>query len=145
MRTSNLQALFCGGKASTGDSPLYPSIPLSSSGNFPCNDGINGIKDIQLLWEGNTQVILPEVWTNRHVALKNVFLLLCWCFTALRHILGHFGRGQLTYPHCSWASLLGRLPVLSAHSFANNWQLPFLSQRKGKNGRTFFFRDQIST
>ena len=23
------------------------------------------------------------------------FSWLCWCFTALRHILGHFGRGQL--------------------------------------------------
>ena len=26
----------------------------------------------------------------------NRFRRLCWCFTALRHILGHFGRGQLT-------------------------------------------------
>ena len=25
-----------------------------------------------------------------------LLLWLCWCFTALRHILGHFGRGQLT-------------------------------------------------
>ena len=41
-------------------------------------------------------------------------------FTALQHILGHFGCGQLTLPHCSWASLLGSLPVLSAHSFASN-------------------------
>ena len=31
----------------------------------------------------------------------------------------HF-RGQLTYPHCSWASLLGSLPVLSSQSFASN-------------------------
>ena len=31
-----------------------------------------------------------------------------------------FGHGQLTYPHCSWASLRGSLPVLSAHFFANN-------------------------
>ena len=23
------------------------------------------------------------------------------CFTALQHILGHFGRGQLAYPYCS--------------------------------------------
>ena len=28
------------------------------------------------------------------------------CFTALRHFSGHFGRGQLTYLHCFWASLL---------------------------------------
>ena len=42
-----------------------------------------------------------------------------FCFTALQHILRHFGCGQLAYPHCSWASLLGSLPVLTAHSFAS--------------------------
>ena len=30
----------------------------------------------------------------------------------------------------TWASLLGSLPVLSVHSYASNWQLPFLNQRK---------------
>ena len=68
-------------------------------------------------------------------ALKQLRLLLCWCFTALRHFSGHSGRSQLTYPHCSWASLLCSLPVLSAHSLASNWQLPVLNQRKGGNGR----------
>ena len=57
-------------------------------------------------------------------------MLLCWCFADLRHFSGHFGRGLLTYPHCSWASLLGRLPVLSAHSFASSRQLPFLNKQK---------------
>ena len=71
------------------------------------------------------------VWNKR--------MLLCWCFTALRHFSGHFGRGQLIYPHCSWASLLGSFPVLSAHSFASNWQLPFLNQRKGRNDRRNYF------
>ena len=64
---------------------------------------------------------------------------LYYCFTALRHILGHFERGHLAYPHCSWASLLGSLPVHSAHSFASNWQMPFLNQRKGDNERRNFF------
>ena len=59
---------------------------------------------------------------------------LYWCFMAFQHILGHFGHNQLTLPHCSWASLLGSLPVLSAHSFASNWQLPLLTQRKGEDG-----------
>ena len=73
------------------------------------------------------------------------FWTVCWSvgcidvFTALQHILCNFGRGQLTYPHCSWASLLGSLPVLSDHSFACNWQLPFLNQRKGVNGRRNVF------
>ena len=62
----------------------------------------------------------------------SMFLLLCCCFTALRHFSGHFGRDQLTYPHSSWESLLGSLSVHSAHSFANNWQLPFLNWRKGE-------------
>ena len=30
------------------------------------------------------------------------------------------GTVKLTYPHCSWASLLRSLPVLSTHSFASN-------------------------
>ena len=42
-------------------------------------------------------------------------------------------------PHCSWASLLGSLPVFSAHSFASNWQLLFLNQRKRENGRRNVF------
>ena len=56
-----------------------------------------------------------------------------WCFTALGHVSGLFRCGQLTYPHCFWANLLSCLPVLSAHSFASNWQLSFLIQRKGEN------------
>ena len=58
---------------------------------------------------------------------------------ALQHILGHFGDGQLPLPYCSWASLLGSLPVLSAHSFATNKQLLFLNQRKKENGRRIEF------
>ena len=64
-------------------------------------------------------------------------------FTALQHFSGHFGRVQLTYPHCSWASHPGNLPVLSAHSFASNWQLPFLNQRKGENGRRNYFMTNL--
>ena len=78
---------------------------------------------------------LSQCHIYRNNAKISIVQLLCWCFTALWHILGHFGRGHLSYPHCSWASLLGSLQVLSAHSFANNWQLPFLNQQKGENGR----------
>ena len=63
--------------------------------------------------------------------MKALLSLLCWCFTALWHILSNFGCGHLTCPHCCSASLLGSLPVLSAHSFASNRQLPFLIQQKG--------------
>ena len=68
---------------------------------------------------------------------------LSWCFTAIWHFSGHFRRGQLTYPQCSWASLLGSLPVLSAHSFPSNWQLSFLNQPKGENGRRNYFMTNV--
>ena len=45
---------------------------------------------------------------------------------------------SVTQQHCSWAGLLGSLPVFSAHSFASNWQLLFLNQRKRENGRRIF-------
>ena len=69
--------------------------------------------------------------------------LLCCCFTALRHFSGHFRCGQLTYQHCSWASLLGSLPVLSARSFTSNFQLPFLNQQKGKNCHWNYFMTNL--
>ena len=76
------------------------------------------------------------LWMAGHAQLKLVMSFwFDFCFTALQHILGHFERGQLPNPYCSWASLLGSLPVLSAHSFASNWQLLFLNQRKRENGR----------
>ena len=67
---------------------------------------------------------------------KTFWLVSClyYCFTVLRHILGHLERGQLAYPHCSWASLIGSLPVLTVNVliirtetdnyFTSNWQLP---------------------
>ena len=72
--------------------------------------------------------------------------LMVWfdfCFTAFQHILGHFGHGQLPWSHCSLASLLGSLPVLSAHSFASNWLLLFLNQQKRENGRRKFFTTSL--
>ena len=46
-----------------------------------------------------TQYII--IYINRQIRWITIFVwtsnnekkLLCWCFTALRHILGHFGRG----------------------------------------------------
>ena len=80
--------------------------------------------------------IIFKYWDCLKVLRSVICKYLVWfdfCFTALQHILGHFGRGQLAYPHCWWANLLGSLPVLSAHSFASNWQLLFLNQRKREN------------
>ena len=84
-----------------------------------------------------------DISTSMHICDDVITSILCsktvGCIIILRPFdLGHFERCQLAYPHCSWASLLGRLLVLSAHSFASNWQLPFLNQRKGQNGRIIF-------
>ena len=57
-------------------------------------------------------------------------------FYSLSTLFSHFGCGHLSYPHCSWASLLGSWPVLSANSFASNWQLPVLNQWKGENDQS---------
>ena len=84
--------------------------------------------------------MLQVIWA---ISWQNFLLLLGWCFTALRYFPGHFGYGELIYPHCFWASLLGSLLVLSAHSFAINWQLPFLNQQKGENGRRNFFMTKL--
>ena len=87
----------------------------------------------------------PAIGGLDHVRLKpacsateaSKSLVVVLVFSALPHILGHFGRGQLTKLHCSWASNLGS--KLSAHSFANYWQLPFLNQQKVENGHRNFF------
>ena len=99
--------------------------------------------------------------------------LLCWWFTALRHISCHFGLGQLAYSHCSCASLLGSLQVLSPvtdncpswfkhilfqskHMYiiyktrqsrirteAYKLILPFLNQPKEGNGRRKYFKTNL--
>ena len=53
---------------------------------------------------------------------------------------GHVECGQFTEPHIYWAGLvLLAVNQYCAHSFARNWQLPFLNQRKGENDRRKYF------
>ena len=65
------------------------------------------------IWNGNLQS------SKSFVAVSNLLVKsvgwFCWCFMDLWHFSGHFRRS---------------LPVLSAHSFTSNWQLPFLNQQK---------------
>ena len=100
----------------------------------------------QSLWEPCWQV--QKLLTGFAVkklgaqAKKNVCVFQFGLISVLRpiqHIVGHFGRSQLSSSHCSWASLLGSLPVLSAHSFASSWYLLFLNQWKRENGCRNFF------
>ena len=47
--------------------------------------------------------------------------------------------GRLS-PHVYWAGLvIQAVNQYCAHSFARNWQLPFLNQRKGENDRRKYF------
>ena len=68
------------------------------------------------------------------------FVCLCWGFTAQSTQWGHVKRGQFALPHVYWAGLvLLAVNQYCAHSFAGNWQLPFLYQRKGENDRRKYF------
>ena len=75
-----------------------------------------------------TWIFYREIWKLSWLPCLSEAMLFCWCFTALRYFfLGHLGHSQLTYQHSSWASLVGSLPVLSAHFITTNRQLPFLN------------------
>ena len=69
---------------------------------------------------------------------ENVFLVWLLFYGPSTHFMS-FRVRSVTLINYSWASLLGSLPVLSAHSFTSNWQLLFLNQRKRENGRRIFF------
>ena len=78
-----------------------------------------------------TWIFYREIWKLSWLPCLSEAMLFCWCFTALRYFfLGHLGQSQLTYQYSSWASLVGSLPVLSAHFITSNRQLPFLNQRE---------------
>ena len=130
--------------------------------------------DEEAVWSGSTLFVIPfasfEWWSSQGLHCHSICFVwmkeqsdqslhcLPFClhegahrldkvavWSALQHILDNFGCVQLTYTHCSWASLLGSLPVLSSHSFASNWQLLFMNQRKRENGLRKCFHDHIST
>ena len=110
--------------------------------NEDWSDWVDAWADLSLCWAHRLFVGFVMLWLKNKGDINYWIMNRIWsgfCFTAFQHILRHFGCGQLPLPHCSWASLLGSLPVLSAHSFASNWQLLFLNQRKRENGRQNVF------
>ena len=71
--------------------------------------------------------------------LTDVFVCLFCCFTSTVNSCGHVGMVIILT-----TLLLGKLPggsflVLSVHSFAINWRLLLLNQRRRKNGRRNIF------
>ena len=74
--------------------------------NGDCQEVTQSLIKVFTIWKSKPAKMFT-VYTC--VYMHSLLLLLCWCFMAFRHISGHFGRGQLTCPHCSWASLLGSL------------------------------------
>ena len=59
-------------------------LTRSCPGNMHCHYKISS-RQIK-----KSQYVANDIYYRKKV------LLLCWYFTTLRHILGHFGRGQLT-------------------------------------------------
>ena len=78
----------------------------------------------------------PSGQEQSDLGLHCLFVCLCCVFTAQSTQWGHVERGQFTLPHFYWAGLvLKAVDQYCAHSFARNWQLPFLNQQKGENDR----------
>ena len=87
-------------------------------------------------WRDSKVMVLKELllwgWVNGVKPGMWVTCLFVWSFKSSQHV----ECSQFTYSQSSWAGppLLSSKPVLSAHIFASNWQLPVLNQRKGENG-----------
>ena len=81
------------------------------------------IVTIKVLWLFLTVQYVIEVFPD-HTHL--IFCLFC-CFTSQVNNFGHGGTVSSPYHTFSWASLNKQLPVLRAHTFACNWQQPFLN------------------
>ena len=92
---------------------------------------------------GSYIIVSKRCRRNGSVDPNQTAFVIMLVFYGPRHFSGHFGLGRLSYPHCSWTSPLGSLPVLSVRSFASNWQLPFLNQPKGENGRRNYFMTNL--
>ena len=70
--------------------------------------------------------------------LKTVFWFDFYFYGSSTHFMS-FRLRSVNLATLFLGKLLGSLPVLSAHSFASNWQLLFLNQRKRENGRRNVF------
>ena len=92
----------------TASTPLLQNIPASCACTLPFfNISKLVLRKEVLGW------IHTGTSTSMHICHGIITSILCsktfWfvgmsSFTALRHILGHFERSQLAYPHCSWAN-----------------------------------------
>ena len=74
-------------------------VLLLASVYIPTRDGIHQYQCNNPFVVYQYSVSFPVVFNFS----KHFFYKLCCVgfFMALRHFSGHFGRGQLTYPHCS--------------------------------------------
>ena len=92
----------------TASTPLLQNIPASCACTLPFfNISKLVLRKEVLGW------IHTGTSTSMHICHGIITSILCsktfWfvgmsSFTAFRHILGHFERSQLAYPHCSWAN-----------------------------------------
>ena len=92
----------------TASTSLLQNIPASCACTLPFfNISKLVLRKVVLGW------IHTGTSTAMHICHGIIPSILCsktfWfvgmsSFTALQHILGHFERSQLAYPHCSWAN-----------------------------------------
>ena len=92
------------------------------------------------IFRQNKISLLSGVQFTNAVWLTECPNICLFSLTLCQQYFSHIG-GQLTYTHCSWADLdlLSGLPVLIAHTFASNWQLPFLNQQQEENNHRNYF------
>ena len=67
--------------------PLFPGPVGAGTRNDWCRRDVTNVRESASKRFGAGKMMFCD---------KTVLFLLCWCFMALRHFSGHFGRGQLT-------------------------------------------------
>ena len=81
------------------------------------------------------------LWDNeRWLSLASIKTELCEFIRLCVEVLGSCRARPVYLTNVYWAGLvLYAVNQYCAHSFARNWQLPFLNQRKGENDRRKYF------
>ena len=95
-------------------SPPPPSTLKSGSGPDICKNCSSKMHMLHVTFD-----TLSQCHIYRNTAKISIVQLFCFCCVGVLRLF-YTSPVISGYPHCSWASLLGSLQVLSAHSFANN-------------------------
>ena len=98
----------------------------------------------QELYEDEACIYLQNLMSSEQVLGELVCL--CWVLWPSQPIWVMSSMVSLAYHTFSCAGLVFLVVnQYCAHSFARNWQLPFLNQRKGENDRRKYFRVNLGS